>query len=95
MSESSKSLSLDDEVKEVLRLKSNEGKVFEVPKKICMISQVISTLADNDKDADEIPLTNVNGPTLEKVIDYMRLASENYVTTMERPLKSNEMVDFV
>jgi len=85
----------EGDANEVLSLKSQEGEVFQVPKKICMMSELIKTMSEGDKDADDIPLLNVKAAVLKKVVEYMRYHAENPPKDIEKPLKSPNMAEVV
>jgi len=85
----------DDNANETLSLKSQELEVFQVPKKICAMSELIKTMSEGDKEADDIPLLNVKSAVLKKVIEYMRYHAENPPKEIEKPLKSPNMAEVV
>jgi len=85
----------DDSGSDILKLKSQEGEIYEVPKKICMMSELIKTMAEGDKEADDIPLLNVKSNVLKKVVEYMRYHADNPPKDIEKPLKSPNMSEVV
>jgi len=93
----------DDEVKglddggaeEILRLVSQEQEKFPVPKKVALQSELIKTMSEGDKEEKEIPLPNVKGPVLNKVVSYMKYHAENPAKEIEKPLKSANMAEVV
>ena len=83
---------LDDEEPEItLTLQSQDNESFDVNKEICMISALIKTMWDGDKSETTIPLPNVKGSILNKVIEYMTHHHNNPPKEIEKPLKSNNM----
>jgi len=71
-------MGLDDGGEEKkLRLVSQEGEKFEVPKKVAITSELVRTMAEGDKEENEIPLPNVKSSVLRKVIEYMRYHVDN------------------
>merc|ERR1711934_154701 len=64
---------------EKLVLKSNDNKTFEVEREIAEMSLTIKNLVEDIGEAltDEIPLPNVSGTILEKVLLYCRHHHEN------------------
>ena len=48
-----------------------------------------------DKDEKDIPLPNVKGPTLKKVVEFMEYHKENATKEIEKPLKSANMHEVV
>ena len=85
----------DDAGTTELKLKSSEGEIFAVPKKICMMSLLIKTMAEGDQEADDIPLLNVKSAILKKVIEYMRYHADNPPKDIEKPLRSPNMAEVV
>lgn len=62
-----------------IKLESNDGKVFEIKKKIAKVSLTIKNMLDdlNDEEDGTIPLSNVSSDVLEKVIEYCNYYHEN------------------
>jgi hypothetical protein len=67
-----------------LKLKSAEGEIYQVPKKICMMSELVKTMAEGDKEADDIPLLNVKSNVLKKIVEYLRYHSDNPPKDIEK-----------
>jgi S-phase kinase-associated protein 1 len=89
-------MGLDDGGEEKkLRLVSSEGEKFEVSKKIAISSELVKTMAEGDKEENEIPLPNVKSSVLKKVIEYMRYHVDNPAREIEKPLKSANMSEVV
>jgi len=87
---------LDDGDKdETLKLVSQEEEKFTVPKKVAMMSELVKTMAEGDKEENEIPLPNVKANVLNKVVQYMRYHAENPPKEIEKPLKSANMAEVV
>lgn len=55
-----------------LTLRSSDGEVFEVEETVAMESQTIRNLIEDDCTADGIPLPNVTGRILAKVIEFCK-----------------------
>nr|AAT12490.1 Skp1/Ask1-like protein [Zantedeschia hybrid cultivar] len=55
-----------------LTLKSSDGEVFEVEETVAMESQTIRNLIEDDCTADGVPLPNVTGRILAKVIEFCK-----------------------
>ncbi|MQM04121.1 hypothetical protein Taro_036911 [Colocasia esculenta] len=55
-----------------LTLKSSDGEVFEVEEAVAMESQTIRNLIEDECTADAIPLPNVAGRILAKVIEFCK-----------------------
>jgi len=88
---------LDDggDSNETLRLESQEGEKFTVPKKVALMSELVKTMAEGDKEENEIPLPNVKSSVLKKVVEYMRYHADNPAKEIEKPLKSANMAEVV
>mmetsp|Transcript_10369 Transcript_10369/g.19874 ORF Transcript_10369/g.19874 Transcript_10369/m.19874 type:complete len:188 (-) Transcript_10369:376-939(-) len=89
---------LDDEVEdEKLILKSQDKgcKGYPVAKKTAIMSTLVKTVVEGDKESMEIPLPNVKGTILRKVITYMEYHTDNPPKEIEKPLKSPNMADVV
>jgi len=78
-----------------LRLISSEGEKFEVLKKVAITSELVKTMAEGDKEENEIPLPNVKSAVLRKVIEYMRYHVDQPSREIEKPLKSANMQEVV
>eukprot|EP01006_Ploeotia_vitrea_P060403 TRINITY_DN75839_c0_g1_i1.p1 TRINITY_DN75839_c0_g1~~TRINITY_DN75839_c0_g1_i1.p1 ORF type:complete len:179 (+),score=92.84 TRINITY_DN75839_c0_g1_i1:257-793(+) len=89
-------MGLDDEPdNDTLKLMSQENEAFVVSKKIAMMSELVKTMVEGDKDENEIPLPNVKSTVLAKVVDYMRYHCDNPPKNIEKPLKSANMAEVV
>jgi len=80
---------------EKLRLLSQEQEPFPVPKKVALMSELIKTMVEGDKDSTDIPLPNVKSNVLTKVIDYLKYHVDNPAKVIEKPLKSANMAEVV
>eukprot|EP01083_Nonionella_stella_P020174 55930_1 len=85
----------DDNDESKLSLKSAEGDLFPVRRNVSMMSELVKTMWEGDKEETEIPLPNVKSAILTKVIEYMRYHSENLPKEIEKPLKSANMREVV
>jgi len=87
---------LDDDDDAVdLTLKSQDMQTFTIKKDIAMLSALIKTMWSGDKSETTIPLPNVRGSILKKVIKYMEYHSTNPPKEIEKPLKSANMREVV
>merc|ERR1719361_3182278 len=87
---------LDDEpMVQNLSLKSRDGDVFDVKRDIAMMSELVKTMWEGDKDETEIPLPNVKSLVLKKVIEYMTYHLKQPAKEIEKPLKSANMREVV
>jgi len=78
-----------------LKLVSQEDDKFVVSRKVAMMSELVKTMVEGDREEKEIPLPNVKGTTLGKVVEYMKFHSENPPKDIEKPLKSANMSEVV
>jgi len=85
----------DEDMSEVLTLTSQEQKKFSVPKKVALMSELVKTMSEGDKEEKTIPLPNVKATVLEKVVAYMNYHAENPAKEIEKPLKSSNMNEVV
>ncbi|KAF3335713.1 kinetochore protein [Carex littledalei] len=60
----------DSSASKTIKLKSNDGKEFEVSKTVAQQSQTICRLIEDVSTENSIPLVNVTAPILSKVIKY-------------------------
>lgn len=87
--------SLDDEpVSTMKTLVSGDGQKFKVSTNILSQSGLISVMLENDKDAEELEVLNVNGDILKKVIEYMT-SHATPAPEIEKPLKSSNFSEVV
>jgi len=90
------SMSLDTtEEEQMLKLISSDGKVFELPKNVALQSVLVKTMSEGDKEAQDIPLPNVNSIVLDKVVQYLMHHVNNPAREIEKPLKSSDMKQVV
>lgn len=89
-------MSLDDpsEEKQFILISQEDDKV-SVPKRIALMSELVKTMADGDKEEHEIPVPNVKTEMLKKVLDYCRYHVDSPAREIEKPLKSTNMVEVV
>jgi len=86
---------LDDDMDENLVLESSDGDKITVPKNVAILSELVKTMAEGDKEENTIPLPNVKGTILKKVADYLTYHAENPAKEIEKPLKSANMIEVV
>lgn len=58
---------------------------------MALISELVKTMAEGDKEENTIPLPNVKSSVLTKVVDYMKYHVDNPAKEIEKPLKSAKM----
>mmetsp|Transcript_11562 Transcript_11562/g.13085 ORF Transcript_11562/g.13085 Transcript_11562/m.13085 type:complete len:179 (+) Transcript_11562:23-559(+) len=88
-------LDADDEEDEMITLKSKEGKGYSVGKAPAMMSNLIKITLDGDQEAKEIDLKHIEGPVVEKVIQYMTYHVKVAPRKIEKPLQSTNMKELV
>uniref|UniRef100_A0A3Q7EUH6 SKP1-like protein n=1 Tax=Solanum lycopersicum TaxID=4081 RepID=A0A3Q7EUH6_SOLLC len=62
-------------------LKSNDGEVFEVEEAVALESQTIKFLIEDDCAGSHIPISNVSGNILAKVLEYLKRHVEEESTS--------------
>ena len=74
-----------------------DGQRVEVPRNVAEMSVLIKEMLadDEDDEAPEIPLPNVNKDILDKVIEFCKHHVNDPMPEIEKPLKSNNMADVV
>ena len=76
-----------------MKLISKENKIFEVKKEIIkQKSKMIDKMLSNDDENEELRI-NVDEKTLEKIIEYVEHNFNKEVSKIEKPLKSNKMIE--
>ncbi|KAL6179016.1 hypothetical protein ACLB2K_050532 [Fragaria x ananassa] len=63
---------MSTENKKMLTLKSEDEEVFEIEEAVAVQSQTIKHMVEDDCADNAIPLPNVKGPILAKVIEYLK-----------------------
>lgn len=79
----------------MIKLISFEKTEMFISKSAALQSEVLKTMLEEDEEAKEIPLPNVNRNTLIPIIDYLEYHKDNPCKPIEKPLKSNKMEDLV
>jgi len=80
---------------EKLKLVSQEDEKYVVSRKVALMSELVKTMVEGDKEEKEIPLPNVKGTVLKKVVEYMTYHVDNLPKEIEKPLKSANMTEVV
>jgi len=88
-------IGLDAEDVPTLTLQAQDGEQFTVPREVAMMSELVKTMWEGDKNEQEIPLQNVKKDILKKVIEYMEFHHKNPPKEIEKPLKSGNMREVV
>ena len=72
-----------------IKLKSNDGKEFEVPDEGCKKSQFLQRFIDNGKT--EIKLEEIKGEVLEKIVEYLNYYADKDFPSLPEILKTNDL----
>ena len=78
-----------------ISLVSNDGQKFEIEVEAGKASKLIANTLEDASETEEIPIDQVSGTILGKVIDYLKHTAEAPPTKIEKPLKGefNECVN--
>ncbi len=83
----------------IVHLISQEGESFDVRTDVAAMSDLVKTMIDDtvelDAEPQEIPLPNVKGRVLAKVIEYCNHYVEDKMSDIDRPIKSANMHEVV
>ena len=83
---------MDSEVKIPIKLKSSDGKVFEVNDKILSLSKFLKDMIDNNREIDqEITINEVDAKNLEKIIEYLKHYEIEKPKDLPKPLPNNDL----
>ncbi len=82
-----KSLDDDGKEEEILIILSQENEQFPLPKKIAIMSELIKTMTEGDKDEKQIPLPNVKSAVLSNILKYMTYHFNNPAKEIQKPIK--------
>ena len=77
------------------RLMCKDGEVLEVAVNIASQSKLINGLIEDGGTDDDIPISQVNKPIMEKVIVFMERMTENAPPEIEKPLSSTDLSQVV
>ena len=87
---------MDSEVKIPIKLKSSDGKVFEVNDKILSLSKFLKDMIDNNREIDqEITINKVDAKNLEKIIEYLKHHEIEKPKAIPKPIPSNDIKSFL
>ena len=83
---------MDSEILIPIKLKSSDGKVFEVNDKILSLSKILKNMIDNNKGIEqEITINEVDAKNLEKIIEYLKHYETEKPKAIPKPLPSNDL----
>ena len=87
---------MDSEVAIPIKIKSSDGKVFEVNDKILSLSKFLKDMIDNNREIDqEITINKVDAKNLEKIIEYLKHHEIEKPKAIPKPLPNNDLKSFV
>lgn len=75
-----------------VKLLSSDAQQFEVEEEVAFLSQTVKNLVEDAGAEDAIPLPNVSGRILSKVIEYSRFHVEAEKKEGDKPAKSDDDV---
>jgi len=81
-----------------IHLISQEGESFEISPENVIISELVKTMIDEEKDEEEIqeiPLPAVKSTILAKIVEFMNHYKTEPMTEITKPIKSNNMSEVV
>ena len=80
------------ETSTVRKIKSSDGKIFEIEEKHLEMSQVLKDLAKDFPDTEaELPVNEVDGKTLEKIIEYIKYHETEKPKDIPKPLPGPDL----
>jgi S-phase kinase-associated protein 1 len=78
---------MEDDSNGIIRLKSKDEKVFEIPERAANISElVLDSPREEDDEITEIEIARVNSDCLEKVVEFMKHYDEEKMKDIPTPL---------
>jgi S-phase kinase-associated protein 1 len=78
---------MEDDSNGIIRLKSKDEKVFEIPERAANISElVMDSPREEDDEITEIEIARVNSDCLEKVVEFMKHYDEEKMKDIPTPL---------
>eukprot|EP00474_Spongospora_subterranea_P008431 CRZ08889.1 hypothetical protein [Spongospora subterranea] len=80
---------------DVLTFVTKEQTRFPIQRNLAMTSRLVQKILETDRDETVIPLHNVRGEIMDKIITYMRHHMDNPASEIQKPLKSNNMREVV
>ena len=83
---------MDEDVSTVRKLKSSDGKVFEVNDRILSLSKFLKDIIDNNRELDqEIVINQVDGKNLGKIVEYLKHYEKEKPKKIPKPLPSKDL----
>ena len=74
------------------KIKSNDGKIFELEEKCLKMSKVLTDLVKDFPETDaELPTNEVDGKNLEKIIEFLKHYETEKPKEIQKPLPSGDL----
>lgn len=90
------SLSLDEDTSNrMIKLTSKDNVIFQTTLKNAILSNLVKTTLESDKEATEIPLPGVKSRELKQIVDYMNHHNGVVQPIIPCPLKSKKLEECV
>ena len=84
------------ELIKIRKIKSNDGQIFDVDEQILENSSVLKNLANDFPESEyELPLNEVNGKTLSKIIDYLKEYKDKKPKEIPKPLPNDDLESII
>ena len=74
-----------------IKLKSNDEQVFTIKEKAVNRSNLVKGILADYEDNTEVPLPDVNGKTLKRVVDYLTHYENSEPKPIPKPLKNSHI----
>ena len=84
-------MSADKEIK----LKSNDEQVFTIKESAVNRSNLVKGILADYEDNTEVPLPDVNGKTLKRIVDYLIHYENSEPKSIPKPLKNSQIEDIL
>ena len=76
----------------IRKIKSNDGKLFEIDEKCLELSKVLKGMANDFADvSEELPVNEVDSKNLEKIINYLKHHKDEKPKEIPKPLPSPDL----
>jgi len=82
---------LDNDDEEVFHLIGGDGEKREITKTAAKMIQLVQDMLEGDKLATEFEFTNISGPTLQHIIDYLNHHDGKTPAEISKPIRSKIM----
>jgi hypothetical protein len=75
----------------IIKLKSNDEKEFTINKKAVERSRLVAGILADYEDNTEVPLPDVNGTTLGRIVEYLKHYENSEPKPIPKPLKNSHI----